>query len=201
MKSLGEGKTGAGNRSCTRKSFIVGSSAFATCGRLFADMGVAPSLRLGVVSDIHFLLEPKTRKLRKDWDATTFVHALKYFRERNVDAVVLAGDLAESGIVAELQFVMDAWQSVFPQDRGADGRKVERLFIYGNHDIDAPFWAGAGSAKRIAELYPNQPVPVVIRADKATEYEALVNVIDACRTAGVWNFSLATIKRENEEAK
>ncbi len=55
--------------------------------------------------------------------------------------------------------------------------------------------------KRIAELYPNQPVPVVIRADKATEYEALVNVIDACRTAGVWNFSLATIKRENEEAK
>ena len=55
--------------------------------------------------------------------------------------------------------------------------------------------------KRIAELYPNQPVPVVIRADKATEYEALVNVIDACRSAGVWNFSLATIKRENEEAK
>ena len=156
VKSLTEQKACAGNRPCTRKTFIAGLSAFAASGRLFADLGVAPNLRLGVVSDIHFLLEPKTRKLRKDWDEATFVHALEYFRERNVDAVVVAGDLAESGIVAELQFVMDAWQSVFPQNRGADGRKVERLFIYGNHDIDAPFWAGAGSVKRIAELYPDE---------------------------------------------
>ena len=43
---------------------------------------------------------------------------------------------------------------------------------------------------RIAKLYPGQPV--VIRADKATSYESLVAVIDACRTADVWNFSLAT---------
>lgn len=43
---------------------------------------------------------------------------------------------------------------------------------------------------RIAKLYPGQPV--VIRADKATPYESLVAVIDACRTADVWNFSLAT---------
>ena len=77
----GEGTPHAGKNSCTCKAFIVGSSAFAACGRLFAATGGAPSLRLGVVSDIHFLLEPKTRKLRKDWDETTFVHALKYFRE------------------------------------------------------------------------------------------------------------------------
>ena len=43
---------------------------------------------------------------------------------------------------------------------------------------------------RIAKIYPGQPV--VIRADKATAYEALVGVIDACRAADVWNFSLAT---------
>jgi len=43
---------------------------------------------------------------------------------------------------------------------------------------------------RLAKLYPGQPV--VIRADKATSYESLVAVIDACRTADVWNFSLAT---------
>ncbi len=43
---------------------------------------------------------------------------------------------------------------------------------------------------RLAKLYPGQPV--VIRGDKATKYEALVGVIDACRTADVWNFSLAT---------
>ena len=49
---------------------------------------------------------------------------------------------------------------------------------------------------RIAKLYPGQPV--VIRADKATAYDSLVGVIDACRTADVWNFSLAT---KDEEPK
>lgn len=49
---------------------------------------------------------------------------------------------------------------------------------------------------RIAKLYPGQPV--VIRADKETAYESLVGVIDACRTADVWNFSLAT---KDEEQK
>lgn len=49
---------------------------------------------------------------------------------------------------------------------------------------------------RIARLYPGQPV--VIRADKETVYDSLVAVIDACRTADVWNFSLAT---KDEETK
>ena len=71
-----EGMPYAGKKSCTRKSFMAGSFAFAACGRLFAATGGAPNLRLGVVSDIHFRLEPKTRKLRKDWDEATFVHAL-----------------------------------------------------------------------------------------------------------------------------
>ena len=48
---------------------------------------------------------------------------------------------------------------------------------------------------RLAKLYPGQPV--VIRADKATSYESHVAVIDACRTADVWNFSLATKDEEN----
>ena len=48
---------------------------------------------------------------------------------------------------------------------------------------------------RIAKLYPGQPV--VIRADKETAYESLVGVIDACRTADVWNFSLATKDEES----
>lgn len=49
---------------------------------------------------------------------------------------------------------------------------------------------------RIAQLYPGQPV--VIRADKTTKYESLVSVIDACRTADVWNFSLATKDEEDK---
>ena len=49
---------------------------------------------------------------------------------------------------------------------------------------------------RIAKFYPGQPV--IIRADKDVRYEALVVVIDTCRAADVWNFSLAT---EGEMAK
>jgi len=49
---------------------------------------------------------------------------------------------------------------------------------------------------RIAKLYPGQPV--VIRADKAASYESLMGVIDACRAADVWNFSLATKDEEGE---
>ena len=52
---------------------------------------------------------------------------------------------------------------------------------------------------RIAKLYPGQPV--VIRADRATPYEALMGVIDACRAADVWNFSLATKDEEGEGNK
>ena len=43
---------------------------------------------------------------------------------------------------------------------------------------------------KIAKYYPGQAV--IIRADKETSYESLIAVIDTCRGAGVWNFSLAT---------
>ena len=45
--------------------------------------------------------------------------------------------------------------------------------------------------RKVAEFYPGQPL--VIRADRATAYASLVAVIDTCRNAGVWNFSLATV--------
>lgn len=43
---------------------------------------------------------------------------------------------------------------------------------------------------RISKFYPGQPV--TIRADRESVYERLVEVVDACRAADVWNFSLAT---------
>ena len=43
---------------------------------------------------------------------------------------------------------------------------------------------------RIAKFYPGQQV--IIRADRDTRYDELVKVIDTCRAANVWNFSLAT---------
>ncbi|MBQ6137850.1 MAG: biopolymer transporter ExbD [Kiritimatiellae bacterium] len=43
---------------------------------------------------------------------------------------------------------------------------------------------------KIAKYYSGQAV--IVRADRETSYESLVRVIDVCRGAGVWNFSLAT---------
>ena len=48
---------------------------------------------------------------------------------------------------------------------------------------------------RLARYFPGQPV--VLRADKETKYEHLIKVIDTCRKADIWNFSMAT----NEEKK
>ena len=55
---------------------------------------------------------------------------------------------------------------------------------------------GARLAK-VAKFYPGQPV--IIRADKDVRYEALVELIDTCRAADIWNFSLATDGMEGEK--
>ena len=56
-----------------------------------------------------------------------------------------------------------------------------------------------GRLAKVSKFYPGQPV--VIRADKSTRYEALVKVIDACRGADVWNFSLAVAGDEAADGK
>lgn len=52
---------------------------------------------------------------------------------------------------------------------------------------------------RIAKFYPGQAV--IIRADREAKYEHLVKVVDVCREAGVWNFSLATANDGSTEEK
>lgn len=43
---------------------------------------------------------------------------------------------------------------------------------------------------RIVELFPGQPV--LIRADKGTDYEHVIRVLDLCRNVDIWNISFAT---------
>lgn len=90
-----------------------------------------PNLRIGVLSDIHVENE-STQKV--------FIHALEYFREQDVDGVIMAGDLADHGQESELKMVADAWYKVFPKDTGLKKKHVEKLFVYGNHDIDGHNW-------------------------------------------------------------
>ena len=125
----------------TRRSFLGGSVAFGalSAGRAFAAPsgffgGGTPLLRIGVLSDIH--IDAPQRDFRIFGDTRTFVKALEYFRSRDVDGVVIAGDMADTGMRYQLEIVANAWFSVFPGNRGRDGRTVEKLFVYGNHDME-----------------------------------------------------------------
>ena len=50
---------------------------------------------------------------------------------RGAGAVLVSGDIAESGNRAQLKAFADTWYGVFPGDKAPDGRRVERLFVYG----------------------------------------------------------------------
>jgi biopolymer transport protein ExbD len=49
---------------------------------------------------------------------------------------------------------------------------------------------------RISRLYSGQPV--IIRADRRTYHKDVIQVLDICAGAGIWNVSFATMKRERE---
>lgn len=121
----------------SRRSFLQGIAAFAA-GRAFAaPPGVfsvgAPLLSFAAISDIHVTVQKPSPK----YGTKVFEHALKWYRAQGVDAVVITGDLADKGLTEELEMVGAAWRKVFPENKGVDGRPVEKVFITGNHDHDA----------------------------------------------------------------
>ena len=127
-----------GNVGCfTRRDFLSAATLFGAslcCPRLaWADATRPVRLRFGVISDIHLRCEPGRNG--------PFQTALTYFRDHGADAVMIAGDIADSGRVAELKLCADTWFSIFPDDKAPDGRHVERLFVMGNHCVDAWIWA------------------------------------------------------------
>ena len=91
-------------------------------------------LKVGILSDIHV-----TNKATKE----CFIKALNYFKERRVDAVMIAGDLINNGIMPEYRAVVEDWYSVFPDDKYPDGKKIERLIVHGNHEIEGHRYGNA----------------------------------------------------------
>ncbi len=51
-----------------------------------------------------------------------------------------------------------------------------------------------GKLQRIAELYPDQAI--ILRGDREASYDAIVQVLDICRKAEIWNVAFATTKPE-----
>lgn len=126
----------------SRREFLFGAAAFALGGwRLFAmppgwKHGGKPNLVFGVLSDTHLRTAWDGKSVDRNYTDKYFLAALRYFRSRNVDAVMHLGDMANNGQVEAMQFHADAWRKVFPMERGADGRTVVRLFVTGNHDVE-----------------------------------------------------------------
>ncbi len=127
----------------SRRSFLGGAfscGALACCGRAFAApagllSGAGAKLTLGVVSDLH--IDVGRGDFRKFGDAAQFERTLRWFDEQGVDGVIVAGDMADNGMLNQLECVGEAWFRVFPNGRSArDGRPVEQLFVYGNHDFE-----------------------------------------------------------------
>ena len=142
----------------SRRSFLGGSAALfgsvATAGAAaaYARRTDRPRLKMGVISDTHIgtgwmmgINSPATEK------------ALRAFRDENVDAVAVLGDFTNGGTVEQLREFARCWYAVFPEDRGRDGRHVEKLIVTGNHDIAC--WKPVAKqgddaiAPRIAELW------------------------------------------------
>ena len=129
----------------TRRFFIGGSFAFGAFGgcRMFSSSHPSclrsdANLRFGVISDVHLLGRNAAPLDYSDYrgDETVFRQALEWYRDRGVDAVMIAGDIADYGMVDELKLAMDVWNDVFPDGRAPDGRKVEKLIVTGNHEVN-----------------------------------------------------------------
>ena len=135
----------------SRRFFIGGLASMFALGprRVFAAApgaftGGRPALSFGLLSDIHLGLAHGGGALNPTYDEKTLVKAFEWFRDNGADAVVIAGDLAHHGVVGELKAVADVWFKVFPGDRAPDGRRVERVFVFGNHD-----WNGQTRGRKV----------------------------------------------------
>jgi len=179
--------------SLSRLDFIRGiaaSAGVASVGpwRLFAapegwTPPKAPNIAFGVVSDTHLRTDRTGKRIdMKQWPDKYLVAALRHFRELNVDAVVHCGDMADRGQIVEMQAHADVWRKAFPDDRAADGRKVERLFVMGNHDVDG---AGYGTGFRVDHIYkdPEELKKHILATDLAGWWERIWGE----KYEGVWH--------------
>ncbi|MBQ4199299.1 MAG: metallophosphoesterase, partial [Kiritimatiellae bacterium] len=88
---------------CGRLEFMRGGAAFFVAAglgnRAFGGVAAAARLRVGVLSDIH-VFDGAPDDPRSVGTCDMFEKALRYFASRSVDVVVVAGDMADSGLVS-----------------------------------------------------------------------------------------------------
>ena len=174
---------------CGRLEFMRGGGAFFVAAglgnRAFGGAAAAARLRVGVLSDIH-VFDGAPDDPRSVGTCDMFEKALRYFASRSVDVVVVAGDMADSGLVSELNMVGDTWRKVFPDGKRPDGGKVEKVFVYGNHDVGGWLWTknakramaegaeaigkGGNIAKSWKEAFDEDYAPMYIKDGKGYKF-------------------------------
>ena len=115
----------------SRRMFLAGAAATAGVRAFAGVAGGVPNLTFGVLSDVH---------LERPGDEDTLLKAFTYFRNNGADGVLIAGDIANTGRIEQLKRAADSFFRVFPDSKAPDGRRVEQLFVYGNHDVGNWGW-------------------------------------------------------------
>jgi biopolymer transport protein ExbD len=70
--------------------------------------------------------------------------------------------------------------------------KADGTVVWDRKTISKP--ALQEKLKSLASLYPDYAI--ILRGDVKTDYEHIVQVLDTCRMAGIWNVAFATSKAE-----
>ncbi len=130
-----------------RRGFLGGLVSAVLCERLLGATKGEPALRIGFISDSHVcLMMPSNNE--------AFDKALAFLAERNVDVVVISGDVTEFGTPDELQMVLDAWNKAFPDGKAADGRRTEKFIVWGNHDYACASYMGRMTQRQLRGAFP-----------------------------------------------
>ena len=101
-------------------------------------------MRFGVASDVHVLSDWRDANCRDlDRQPECLEKALRWFDAEKADAVVFPGDFTHTGRVSEAERFAAVWEKVFPNCVAADGRRVERMIVTGNHEVGqwSSLWA------------------------------------------------------------
>ncbi len=115
--------------------FGVCTTCLTGCGNKEEEVVTTPLLRIGILSDIHV-----SESVWGDRQHDRFEKALRFFKAKGVDGVLISGDLQENTdfdyASYNIEEVVDIWFKVFPDSKNdLTGERVEPLFIYGNHDV------------------------------------------------------------------
>jgi predicted phosphodiesterase len=126
----------------------------------------APKLRVGVLSDVHLLRQKDS--IHSD---VYFEKALRWYDSMKADAVLLCGDMADCGLVAELEYAAEIWNKVFPDGRRSDGEPVVQLFHFGDHDYGGYAHKYPWAAKCSTD--PDAPNHALVNEDVPAIWERL----------------------------